>query len=502
MNVIVVGAGPTGLLLAGELALRGVDVTVLERRIAPITETRASTLHARTMEFLDQRGILAALGTPPCEQRGHFGGLPLDLGGVDSPYPGQWKVPQPRLEGVLQDWASNLGAKVQRGVEVGSLRPDEDGVTVLDVTGAELGRAAFVVGCDGERSTIRQAAGIESTGRDADRELLAADVSGINVHNRRFERLPAGMAVAARRPDGVTRLMVHRTGASLPDRAGPPSFVEVVTQWKEVTGEDVGAGKVLWLHAFRNTSRIARTYRAGRVLLAGDAAHQQLPTGGQALNLGLQDAMNLGWKLAAQVGGRAPAGLLDSYDVERREAGRRVLQNIDAQAQLLLGSGEVTPVRSVLAELMTYPAVQTRLARMIAGLDVRYGEPANAELPSAELPNAELLGTRFPPVAISDASGPVSIVNRLRSGRGLLLASEPEVALAAAWTDRVDIVPLMVDDDSRAFLIRPDGHIAWIGGPDSPAKLLVSALNLWFGAPNDESSTHSKKKVQRWPGKS
>jgi oxygenase len=480
MAVIVVGAGPTGLLLAGELALRGVEVTVLERRTARITETRASTLHARSMEFLDQRGLLPAIGSPPNQPTGHFGGLPLDLSGVDSPYPGQWKVPQADLEQVLEVWAGRLGARLRRGVEVVDLRSDGSGVDVLDRAGARH-RAAFVVGCDGERSTVRAVAGIESDGHDATRELLAADVRGIDVRDRRFERLPAGTAVAARRPDGVTRLMVHRSGAQLPHRVGPPSFAELVACWQEVTGELVGTGKALWLHAFRNTSRIARSYRAGRVLLAGDAAHQQLPTGGQALNLGLQDAMNLGWKLAAQVGGRAPAGLLDSYHAERREAGRRVLRNIEAQAQLLLGGHEVTAVRSVLAEVMAFPSARLRLARMISGLDVRYG-PSGENRPPDGNP---LVGERFRPAPVPTTAGPVPVTTLLRGGRGLLLAGDPAlIALAAGWADRVDAVALAPDSGTPDVLIRPDGHLAWSGGSRAPQSP-VPALNHWFGPVNE-----------------
>ena len=487
MTVIVVGAGPTGLLLAGELALRGTDVLVLERRTARITETRASTLHARSMEFLDQRGLLPAIGVVPNDRRGHFGGLAIEVDGVDTPYPGQWKVPQYDLERVLEQWATGHGAQLRRGVEVIDLRVDEAGVDVLEAGGTRY-RGTFVVGCDGERSTVRSLAGIESSGREADRELLAADVGGIDVRNRRFERLPAGTAIAARRPDGVTRLMVHRTGSALPKRAGPPSFAELVEHWQAVTGESIGSGKPVWLHAFRNISQIARTYRAGRVLVAGDAAHQQLPTGGQALNLGLQDAMNLGWKLAAEVAGWAPAGLLDSYDTERRAAGHRVLQNIEAQAQLLLGSAEVTPVRAVLAELIAHPAVRTRLARTIAGLDVRYGPPPE---PVAEQAGSVAgggwpgihgrpeVGARFPPGPLLTVAGPVPLAVCLRSGRGLLLTCEPEViALASGWADRVDLVRLPAIPATGSVLIRPDGHVAWIGERASPEP----ALTLWFGA--------------------
>ncbi|CAM5625074.1 3-(3-hydroxy-phenyl)propionate/3-hydroxycinnamic acid hydroxylase [Streptomyces tendae] len=332
-QVVVVGAGPVGLMLAGELRLGGVEVTVLERLDTPTTESRASTLHARTMEILRQRGLLDAPGgfadpLPPREPRGHFGGLPLDLT-LPSSHPGQWKVPQVRTEAILGAWADRLGARVLRGHHVVSVEQDADRVRVV---AEHAGRrtaftARYAVGCDGERSAVRRLAGIGFPGADAERELLRADVDGIEIPDRRFQRLPHGLAIAARRGDGVTRVMVHRFGTP-PRAAGEPDFADVVTSWRDVTGEDVSGGTPLWVNSFGDASRQAEHYRRGRILLAGDAAHQQMPIGGQALNLGLQDAVNLGWKLAATVSGRAPEGLLDTYHEERHAVGRRVLSTI------------------------------------------------------------------------------------------------------------------------------------------------------------------------------
>ncbi|MBC6456926.1 FAD-dependent monooxygenase [Actinomadura sp. HBU206391] len=370
-QVVIVGAGPVGLMLAGELRLGGAEVTLLERLPAPTTESRASTLHARTMEIFDQRGLLDSVGTPPNQGMGHFGGLPLDLTGLATPYPGQWKVPQTRIEALLQRWAVGLGADLRRGYDVRSLTVAEGHVEVAGPEGTDPLRAAYVVGCDGEDSSVRRLAGFGFPGRDASRELLRADVAGIDVPDRRFERFPNGLAIASRRPDGVTRVMVHELGRPVRRRVEEPSFSEVAKAWERVTGEDISGGTPIWLNAFGNASRLAERYRDGRVLLAGDAAHQQMPVGGQALNLGLQDAVNLGWKLAAEVTGRAQEGLLDSYHDERHAVGRRVLSNIEAQALLLLGGDEVDAIRAVLAELIEFPTVRDRLAGVISGLDIR-----------------------------------------------------------------------------------------------------------------------------------
>ncbi|MDA4885719.1 SDR family oxidoreductase [Streptomyces sp. MS2A] len=480
-QVVVVGAGPVGLMLAGELRLGGVEVTVLERLDTPTTESRASTLHARTMEILGQRGLLDAPGgfadpLPPCEPRGHFGGLPLDLT-LPSSHPGQWKVPQVRTEAILGAWAERLGARVLRGHRVVSVEQDADGVRVV---AEHAGRrtaftARYAVGCDGERSAVRRLAGIGFPGSDAERELLRADVDGVEIPDRRFQRLPKGLAIAARRGDGVTRVMVHRFGTP-PRGAGEPDFADVVAAWRDVTGEDLSGGTPLWVNSFGDASRQAEHYRRGRILLAGDAAHQQMPIGGQALNLGLQDAVNLGWKLAATVRGRAPEGLLDTYHDERHAVGRRVLSTIRAQARLLLGGPEVEALRSVIGELIPYEPVRTHLAGLISGLDVRYGAAEDPAPVGARLPGP-------PPGDHGTARG------ALRRARGVLLVAEgdgePREALVRAarpFAGAVDTVTVPPDGDgplreAAAVLVRPDGHIAWAG--DAPDDLRT-ALARWF----------------------
>ncbi|MER6979343.1 FAD-dependent oxidoreductase [Streptomyces carpinensis] len=479
-QVIVVGAGPVGLLLAGELALRGIQVTLVERRHGPTTESRASTLHARTMELLDSRGLLADLGSPPCEPRGHFGGIPLDLT-LPAAHPGQWKVPQTRTESVLEEWALGLGADLRCGHTLHAV--DDRGAHVEAAATSRHGdritlRAAYLVACDGQDSTVRRLTGAHFPGTPAARELLRADVDGIDIPNRRFERLPGGLAVAARNPAGVTRVMVHEFGAQVRQRAGNPHFDEITAAWKRVTGEDITGGTPLWVNHFDDDNRLLTHYRHGRVLFAGDAAHRQMPIGGQALNLGLQDAYNLGWKLAAAVDGTAPAGLLDSYDSERRAVGAAVLGNIRAQALLLLGGPEIEGLRTVLAELIAYDDVRTRLAGMISGLDIRYDVGG---------PEHPLRGARLPHLRLRVGETVCGTADLLRSGRGLLLglgAVPPPVD--AGLADRIDSVTAHAAPGSPlagtpAVLVRPDGHVVWAGTGDGDG--LAQAVGRWFGSP-------------------
>ncbi|MCX4793967.1 SDR family oxidoreductase [Streptomyces sp. NBC_01242] len=509
-DVVVVGAGPVGLMLAGELRLGGADVIVLDQLDAPTTESRASTLHARTMEILDQRGLLDEIGTPPDEPMGHFGGHPLDLR-LPGPYPGQWKVPQTRTEVVLGAWAVRLGAEVRRGHRVTGLEqhPDRAVVEAAGPGGVPVRiTAPYVVGCDGEGSTVRRLAGIEFPGTDARRELIRADIDGIDIRGRRFERLPHGLAIAARRGDGVTRVMVHEFGRT--PRAAEASFADIVDAWRNVTGEDLSAGTPLWVNAFGDVSRQAECYRHGGVFLAGDAAHAQMPIGGQALNLGLQDAVNLGWKLAAAARGRAPARLLDSYHEERHEVGRQVLSNIRAQARLLLGGPEVTGLRQVIGELLPYDGVRARLAGMISGLDIRYG----GALTDAGRPGSgphRLAGSRLPPVSLRLRAAPggsvtygveadgssVSTAVLLRGARGMLLVTADEeerrdllTVAARPWSRSVDVMTAFRPaggaadglaggalDGVDAVLVRPDGYVAWAG---TSAAGLEAALATWF----------------------
>ncbi|HEY1919411.1 MAG TPA: FAD-dependent monooxygenase [Streptosporangiaceae bacterium] len=376
--VVIVGAGPVGLLLAGELGRARVPVLVVERLATPMQESRASQLSTRTAELLLERGYDELLAEATHEPRAHFAGFGFDLSGLDSRYAGNWKVPQYRTEAVLGERARQLGATVLRSHELTGITERDDGVVcaVEAPDGQVRIEARYVVGCDGAGSAVRRRHGFTVSAVPATKELFRADLTGVDIRDRRFERLAGGFAVAATR-EGVTRVMVHAFGQGVSERTGPPQFGEIVRSWKKVTGEDIGGATPVWLDAFGNARGQADAYRRGRVLLAGDAAHWHMPIGGQALNVGLQDAVNLGGKLAATINGAAAPGLLDSYHSERHPAAARVLDYVAAQEVLLLGDAGIEPLRAVFAELTGFPQIRDHLARFTSNLDDRGVCPAN-----------------------------------------------------------------------------------------------------------------------------
>lgn len=486
-EVIIVGAGPSGLFLAGELRTAGIDVIVLEKLLEPTGESRGLGFTARTMEVFDQRGLLGRLGDIETTDLGHFGGLPVDFAVLGAPGAGGAKgIPQARTEEMLGAWAAELGTDIRRGWEVAGLADDGDGVTV-QVAEAGTGQtrtlsAKYLVGCDGGRSTVRKAAGFEFPGTASTMEMFLADVQGVEIKTRMIgETVAGGMVMAGPLGGGVTRIIVCERGTEPKRRSGPPSWEEISAAWQRLTGQDISAGSALWASAFGNAARLATAYRRGRVLLAGDAAHIHLPAGGQGMNASIQDSANLGWKLAAVVSGRAPESLLDSYDAERREVGKRLLMNTQAQGLIFLSGDEVQPLRDVMTELIGYEEVSRHLAGMVSGLSIRYpmGEGGHP-----------LLGLRVPNLELVVDGAKTTAFELLHPARGVLLDLTESGAAGAAgsgWADRVDTVRAAVQGCAEdvdlsgvdALLVRPDGYIAWIGATGDAG--LGEALLRWFG---------------------
>lgn len=491
-SVIVVGAGPAGLTLAAELRLGGVDVLVLDKLAEPSGESRGLGFTARTMELFDQRGLLPRFGDFEVSALGHFAGLPLDYSVLEGAHFGARGIPQARIEAVLAEWATELGAIIWRGCEAVALADAGAGVD-LEVRvpeGSRRLRGHYVVGCDGGRSTVRRAAGFDFPGTDATIEMFLADVAGCHLRARRIgERRSGGMVMSAPLEDGVDRIIVVERGTPPRRRTGPPCFGEVADAWERLTGEDIHGGTPLWVSTFTDAAHHVRQYRRGRVLLAGDAAHTHLPAGGQGLSVGVQDSMNLGWKLAGTVRGWAPSTLLDTYHSERHQIGARLLMNTKAQGFLYHSGAEVEPLRAVLAELMELPEVARHLAGMVSGLDIRYDVGPGAH---------PLLGRRVPKQELVGADRKFTTIDLLRQGRGVLvdLTGHPGLGrAAAAWSDRIETVTAGLPAGSplagtAAMLIRPDGYVAWAestapgpgrAAPDTGA--LLTALHRWFGLP-------------------
>ncbi|WP_255951351.1 FAD-dependent monooxygenase [Streptomyces odontomachi] len=481
IEVLIAGAGPTGLLLANELGLAGVRAAVVERLPRRTGQSKALNLQPRTAEVLDCRGWLEpildrSLALLPA---GHFAGLPLDYGALDTAFPNQVGVPQARVEEFLEDRLVEYGVPVLRGRELTSFRQDAQGVTVTlqgQDGAAYTARAGCLVGADGGRSTVRRLLGVPFPGRDgrigmavADVELAptAAGSDGTDEPWRLPDLSPTveGAAYLLPLDGGVHRLVFGGPEQQGVDRDAPVTADEVRTALARCPGPPRELRAVRWASRFTDASRQAERYVDGRVLLAGDAAHIHAPAGGQGLNLGMQDAFNLGWKLAAAVRGWAPDGLLATYHAERHPVGARVLANTRAQMVLTLPDPDAVLVRELLADLLTTPEANRRIAAMIAGTDIRYPMPG--------APDHPLLGARAPGV-------------RLTTGRGALLAGAASPLAAAAadgWADRVECPGHGgATDTGEALLVRPDGHVCWAGRAADTTGLRT-ALAVWFGAP-------------------
>ena len=452
-------------------------------------QSRALGFSARTIEEFDQRGLLPRFGDLQTIPFGHFGGLPIDYRVLEGGSYGARGKPQSLTEGVLAGWAAERGAVVCRDHEVTGLSPGDDGVELDVVTpqGRKRLRARYVAGCDGARSSVRKLIGVDFPGTDPVIEMWFADVAGCALRPRfSGERVPGGMVMVLPMGPEINRVIVYERGMAR-HGDGAPSFGEVAAAWNRLTGEDISGGTPLWTSWTSDSSRQAAQYRRGRVFLLGDAAHIHLPVGAQGMSAGVGDAMNLGWKLGAEINGHAPAGLLDTYHAERHPVAARILANTLAQAILYLSGDEMDPMREVMTELLAYEEVQKLLVGMVTGLDIRYDVgPGDHPLLGRRLPDAELTGDAGP-------SGQANAFRLLHAGRGVVLdlgGDDTLRAAAAPWTDRIDVVttasrPHGALADVEAALVRPDGYIAWIGSGGSGAAGLPGALTRWFGQPHE-----------------
>ncbi|MFE3202025.1 rifampin monooxygenase [Embleya sp. NPDC059237] len=474
VDVIVVGGGPTGLMLAAELRLHDVHTVVLEQSAEPSDRSRGRGLHTRSVEIMDQRGLLdrfLAAGDK-FSIGAFFGGIQKKWPELlDTAHPYGLTVPQPVTERLLTEHALALGAEIRRGHAVVDVRQDNDQVSVETADGTFL-HARYVVGCDGGRSTVRKRLGIAFPGEPSTIETLLGDmeatddpatIATVVTEVRKFQ-LRFGAIPDTEHQKGVYRFVVPAEGVA-EDRSAP-TFEEFKQRLRDIAGTDFGVHSPRHLSRIGDATRQAEHYRVGRVLLAGDAAHVHPPTGGQGLNLGIQDAFNLGWKLAAEVHGRAPQGLLDTYHAERHPVGASVLDNTRAQMTLIGTEPGAAALRNLLSRLLDCEEANRYLTGITTAVDIRYdvGEVGH-----------ELLGRRLRDVELEQGR----LYERMHRGRGLLLDHTGRLSVTG-WTDRVDhVVDPGKEPDVPAALLRPDGHVVWVGDDQ---RELLRHLPMWFGA--------------------
>jgi 2-polyprenyl-6-methoxyphenol hydroxylase-like FAD-dependent oxidoreductase len=492
--VVIAGGGPTGMMLAAELALANVDVAIVERRAShSLVGSRAGGFHSRTIEVLDQRGVADRfLAEGQVAQVATFATTRLDMSDFPTRHPYSLGIWQSRIEQIMAAWIAELSVTIHHGCEVTGFAQDDAGVTVELADGQSL-RAQYLVGCDGGRSVIRKAAGIEFPGWEATRSNLIAEVE-------MTEEPQLGMRRDARGIHSLGRLEYEiRDGEVVYMDGGPvrvmvteeqvvssePTLSELSEALVGVYGTDFGVHDLTWISRFTDMTRQAAAYRVGRVLLAGDSAHVHYPAGGQGLSLGVQDAVNLGWKLAQVVNGTSPQSLLDTYHDERHPTVARALQHTIAQTMLQRRDERMEVLVEVVSELAAMDEPRKRLAGLISGLDIHYdlgeGHP--------------LLGRRMPDLDLVTADGPLRVFELLHDARPVLLhLGEPVGFDIAPWADRVQLISaeyvgpwelpvLGAVSAPTTVLIRPDGYVAWVG--DGTDAGLAEALSTWFGAPID-----------------
>ena len=480
--VVIAGAGPTGLMLAGELALASVDVAIVERRLSQdLTGSRAGGLHSRTIEILDQRGIADRfLSQGKVAQVAGFAWIRLDISDFPTRHNYGLALSQNHIERILAGWMEELAVPIYRGREMMGFAQDDNGVDVEVSDGQRL-RAEYLVGCDGGRSLIRKAAGIEFPGWDPTTSNLIAEVEMTGEPEWGLRRDALGIHSLSRvEGGGPVRVLVteQRLG-----RTGEPTLRDLSEELIAAYGTDFGVHSPTWISRFTDMARQATAYRKRRVLLAGDAAHVHYPTGGQGLNIGVQDAVNLGWKLAQVVKKTSPESLLDTYHTERHPVAARVLRNTMAQVGLLRTDDRTNALREIISELLSTDEPRRRLAAEMSGLDIHYdlGE------------GHSLLGRRMPDLDLVTADGPLRVFTLLHDARPVLLnLGDSGVFEITPWADRVRLVDaqyvgpwelpaLGAVTAPTAVLIRPDGYVAWVG--DLTHLGLADALTTWFGAP-------------------
>ena len=479
--VVIAGGGPTGLMLAGELALAGVDVVIVERRASQdLGGSRGGGLHSRTIEVLDQRGIAERfLSAGQVMQVQGFALIPLDISDFPTRHNYGLALWQSHFEPILADWVGELGVPILRGCEVVGFAQDDSGVDV-EISGDTSLRAEYLVGCDGGRSLIRRAAGIDFAGLDPSTSWMIAEVEMDEEPEFGFRRDSVGQHALGRRQDGEpVRVVLTERHV---DHTGDPSMGELREALVAVYGTDYGLRSASWISRFTDMTRQAASYRHGRVLLAGDAAHVHPPQGGQGLNTGVQDAVNLGWKLAQVVNKTSPESLLDTYHAERHPVGARVLHNTMAQVALSSPGDRHGALRDIMSDLLSMDGPRRRIAAMLSGLDIHY-----------DLGDRHpLLGRRMPDLDVHTADGQTRVFTLLHDARAVLLNfGEPGGFDVSHWADRVRSVdarhegvwelPLLGEVAApAAVVIRPDGYVAWAGDLTDPE--LPRALATWFGA--------------------